>query len=517
MKIKTYKNLIYLTFVILISVFCNQYYGYIGILPIDSFLIFNSGFDFLNGYLPFKDYWTIKEPFIDFLQAIFFKIFGVSWFSYVFHASVFNCIISVSTYLTLRYFSLNQEVSFFYSLCVAILTYPTAGTPFSDHHALILCIVSLYTFFIALRSNNKFLWLILPFLLGLSFLSKQAPTIYITLIITFVSLIYFIVLKKKENFIYAVIGLLFFLILLLFCLFLGNIKFQDFLIQYLLFPQSLGTSRLDWVFPLEFKRIVLRFKLHYISVSIIFYILFKDIFLRKIKIVLSEKLIFISILLSCVLFIVHQLMTINAIFIYCLIPIFSGLSHTFSSIYLKNKFINFFLIFFTLISTCYYFITYVHERTFMDLKDINIKDSINAEIIDKRLSGIKWITVFYPENPSEEVENIKFAVDNYKKDPEKKMLITDYQFISVFENQYDYSVTRFWYDFHGYPSIDNKYFSYWKKFVTKKLKENEIQTAYVFGPLHGDEKPIENLFKDCLKKEVLSETFYKINLSDCFK
>ena len=46
MKIKTYKNLIYLTFVILISVFCNQYYCYIGILPIDSFLIFNSGFDF---------------------------------------------------------------------------------------------------------------------------------------------------------------------------------------------------------------------------------------------------------------------------------------------------------------------------------------------------------------------------------------------------------------------------------------------------------------------------------------
>ena len=32
----------------------------------------------------FKDYWTIKEPFIDLIQAIFFKLFGVSWFSYVF-------------------------------------------------------------------------------------------------------------------------------------------------------------------------------------------------------------------------------------------------------------------------------------------------------------------------------------------------------------------------------------------------------------------------------------------------
>ena len=32
------------------------------------------------------------------------------------------------------------------------------------------------------------------------------------------------------------------------------------------------------------------------------------------------------------------------------------------------------------------------------------------------------------------------------------MIITDYQFISVFLNQYDHSVTRFWYDFHGYPT-----------------------------------------------------------------
>ena len=86
-------------FLIIFSVSFNQYYGYIGILPIDSFLVFNSGYDFMNGFYPFKDYWTIKEPFIDFLQAIFFKLFGVSWFSYVFHASVFNCIISVLTFL----------------------------------------------------------------------------------------------------------------------------------------------------------------------------------------------------------------------------------------------------------------------------------------------------------------------------------------------------------------------------------------------------------------------------------
>ena len=33
------------------SISFNQYYGYLGILPIDSFLVFNSGYDFLNGKL----------------------------------------------------------------------------------------------------------------------------------------------------------------------------------------------------------------------------------------------------------------------------------------------------------------------------------------------------------------------------------------------------------------------------------------------------------------------------------
>ena len=152
MKIKN-KNLLSKSLLIFLIIFFNnfnQYYGYIGILPIDSFLIFNSGYDVMNGYYPFKDYWTIKEPFIDLIQAIFFKLFGVSWFSYVFHASIFNCIITVFTFFLLKTLNLNNKFKFFYSICVAILTYPTAGTPFSDHHTLILCLLSLYSFILAI-------------------------------------------------------------------------------------------------------------------------------------------------------------------------------------------------------------------------------------------------------------------------------------------------------------------------------------------------------------------------------
>ena len=71
------KEIIYIFILFLFSVSVNQYYGNLGLCPIDSFWFFNSGYDALNGYYPFKDYWTIAGPFITFVQAILFKIFGI--------------------------------------------------------------------------------------------------------------------------------------------------------------------------------------------------------------------------------------------------------------------------------------------------------------------------------------------------------------------------------------------------------------------------------------------------------
>ena len=95
------KNYIYITFLFIFSILFNQYYGNQGVCPIDSFASFNAGYDVLNGKFPFKDYWTITGPFIALTQAFLFKLLGVSWFSYVFHASLVNFIFTISTFYTL--------------------------------------------------------------------------------------------------------------------------------------------------------------------------------------------------------------------------------------------------------------------------------------------------------------------------------------------------------------------------------------------------------------------------------
>ena len=145
------KKIFYFIFLLIFSFTFNQYYGYIGVFPLDSFIIFNSGYDFLNGYYPFKDYWTITGPLLDLIQAFFFKIFGISWFSYVLHASIFNCIICISTFYTLKKFELNINYCFLYSLLTASLAYPIVGTPFMDHHSAILSMVGLFAFLLALK------------------------------------------------------------------------------------------------------------------------------------------------------------------------------------------------------------------------------------------------------------------------------------------------------------------------------------------------------------------------------
>ena len=151
----------------------------------------------------------------------------------------------------------------------------------------------------------------------------------------------------------------------------------------------------------------------------------------------------------------------------------------------------------------------------MDLRNVKLENSIDGKIIHSELSNIKWITMFYPDDPAKEVSNIKLAFKILRDDKENKMIVTDYQFISVFLKQYDFSPTRFWYDFHGYPTEKNIYFDYWKEFVLKKIKKNNIKNIYVLKPLHGETKPLENIVKTCYEKQIFSETFYKLILNNC--
>jgi len=513
---KQQKKIFYFIFLLIFSILFNQYYGYIGILPLDSFLIFNSGYDFLNGYFPFKDYWTITGPLLDVVQAFFFKVFGVSWFSYVLHASVFNFIITISTFFTLSKFKLNLNFCFFYSILVSILCYPIAGTPFMDHHSSILSIIGLFVFVLALKTNLNFYWLVLPIILGMAFLSKQTPAAYVSMIVGTLTIVYFSINLNIRKILMLIFGTFLFFFTLFSLLFVGEISIISFFEQYILFPQSIGKHRLELLFPLEFKRIILRFKLIHISMLVLIFIVVKKT-IEDYKYVKKDEFLIIISLISCGwVFVIHQLMTINAKFIFFIIPILTGFSHIYFEKYFNKKYILFFLIFLCFSSTIYYHYTYNSTRKFMDLDKVNLNNAVDAKILDKKLNKLKWISILYPENPKKEISQLVEAIEIIKNDKRKKVIVTDYQFISVFMSTYDYSPNKFWHAGVGYPKKNEIYFDTYKKFFTDKLLENKIEVVYTVKPLYYDKDVLSPILKEsCLTKIKHTDILISQLITEC--
>ena len=106
------KKNFFITFLFIFSLLINQYYGNRGIFPVDSFSHFDTGFRILLGEHPFRDYWVISGPLVDYFQAIFFYFFGVNWQSYILHASLINAVLTLATFFVLRKYKIILTIFF---------------------------------------------------------------------------------------------------------------------------------------------------------------------------------------------------------------------------------------------------------------------------------------------------------------------------------------------------------------------------------------------------------------------
>ena len=332
-------NFISYSFLLFFSISINQYYGFKGTFPLDTFLYFDGGFRVLNGYFPFKDYWTVVGPTVDIFQSFFFKIFGISWFSYVFHASIFNFLLASSTFYTLNKLNLNINYCLIYSTLVSVIAYPISGTPFADHHSLIFSLIALFCFILHLKSNSNFYLFLIPIFLILGFLSKQTPAGYIILIISTVMFLYIIFNFDIKKIFFLSFGLSLILIILFFFLYINEINFDSFYKQYILFPLTIGDIRYsEFLFPLEFSRIVTRFKYIHIALLPLIFLVVKNLFENPKYFKDINFFILISLILVSWSAILHQLLTKNQKFIYFLIPILAAFSHIYYDQYQKKNF-----------------------------------------------------------------------------------------------------------------------------------------------------------------------------------
>ena len=109
------------------------------------------------------------------------------------------------------------------------------------------------------------------------------------------------------------------------------------------------------------------------------------------------------------LIITHQLMTINGLYIFFLIPVFAGFSHIYSKKLNKKYLVNFFLIL-SLISTIYYHQKYISKRDTLLLRKLDLSQSVDAGILSNKLKNLRWLTHHYPNNPETEIKNLLFLL-----------------------------------------------------------------------------------------------------------
>ncbi len=516
LKILSYKNKLPILFLFLFSIAINQYYGNRGVFPIDSFLIFDSGYNITLGNHPFKDYWIITGPLLDYIQSFYFFILGVNWFSYVLHASTINMVITLCSFYFFSRIGLKTLYAFIYSVGVAILAYPNTGTPFVDHHAVIFGTIALYSFTLAILFKKNLYWFVTPILIVLSFFSKQIPSAYLLILFLFIIGLIFFYTKNlnKKNLLYFISGFIF-SFLIIFCVFIINgIPFESFLIQYIFYPLSLGNERIIGFNP-DFQNLISQFKFIYLSSFPIILVLILLIKNKKKSVIEKEHTVsLILFFLSLLTFIYSQLLTKNQIFIFFLIPIATAVSHAYIIKYFNKKYLIYLILIIFIFSTGKYHMRFNHNKKFMELINADFSLAEEAYQLDKKLKGLKWITPSYIADPPKEIElliNTKKILQNTGKD---KIIISDYLFFSsILETKV--SSPNKWYDNLSVPKKENKFFEDYKDFFITKIKNNNIKYVYII-------KKDENIFllqfikdKKCLEQKVLNEILIEVKLNNC--
>lgn len=512
---KINNKLFYFIVILIFSLSINQYFGYFGVNPLDNFTIYNSGYLILEKQVPFNDYWVITGPLLDYLQAFFFKIFGINWSSYIFHASIFNFFFSIIIFFFFIKLGLDISLSFLFAFFSALIFYPSVSTPFVDHHSIFFSIISVLMFILAINFKNTFYWLLVPFFLILGFFSKQTPSSYFFLLICFFYFYYLLIYKDYKSFFLLALSSFLLISITFFLFYIEKIDFNLFLNQYIKFASSVGSERISAgsFLELSFSRYFLKFKLIHISYFTLLFLLFYKFIKVKKNYFFSIEFITLSVVIfSNFLLIFHQLLTLNMKIIYLIIPLNYGLSVLFLKKNIKKNNIIIFLVALCFLSTIYNFNKYVLKRYFVLANYYNANKTFKTEIIDKK-TKFNWVTTFNLDS-KQEVEAINESVNTIleleKNNNDKFVIITDYQFIfSSFKIKNNVFINKLYHEGVSYPSFENKNFNYYKYYFLTKIKKNNVKKIYIIQPTWSNEK---NFYLKFLFQDNCATSFKIVNL-----
>jgi len=160
--------------VLAFAFFYNYTCGLRNLYRADSSVFFDAGYRILHGELPFRDFYAPIVSYLFWLQALFFKIFHVSYASFVSLASVMNAAAAgLVILITMRIYP-NRWIALVSGLMTAIWFAPMQkGIPWYSSGAFFLIFVVLWL--LLRKPQSLFVTCMSGLLISLSFFTKQ-PT-----------------------------------------------------------------------------------------------------------------------------------------------------------------------------------------------------------------------------------------------------------------------------------------------------------------------------------------------------
>ena len=492
------KYFFYIIILMTFSFFINVFFGSRGVYPVDTFIHFDQGFRILKNDHPVKDYWIVHGFFVDYMQAMFFSLFGENWKAYVYHASFLNSAVCVSSFLLFKKIKKsNVNDAFIISIFITLLAYPVSGTPFLDLHSSFFSLFGIYFIIAGIILKKNYLWFVSSIFFSLGFLSKQVPAFYIIFLITVYGFYYSYSIRNIRPILnFCISGILCIFTLYLF-LIMKNISVKDFILQVILFPKSIGESRYGDR-TLNINNIFFDLKLIYIVLIPYIYLNILE-FKNKNNFASSKNFhIFIAIILFVISSMFHQIYTKNQIYIFFLIPIISiFFIYTLENYELKNKtkyLSRIVILLFCLVVTLKYSQRFNVERKFHELANTKIENAINFSKFDKKFEGLKWISPYF-NDPNQELKILNKMKNIIANTNDSSLFISEYNFFSLSLGKNLHGLSRT-YDSISYPMKNSKYFKNYQTFVINKLQKNEIKLIYIFQPKLITKKRLSHLIYD---------------------
>jgi 4-amino-4-deoxy-L-arabinose transferase-like glycosyltransferase len=179
-------DVVMLALLLMFSFYLTFKAGERGFFAFDQSIIFDGAYRILSGQIPYKDFLTSFGPVLFWFQAIFFKLLGVNYSSYIFGAAFTNVLATICSISILRLlFPSHRVLSYIAGFVTAIWFYPPSGTPAISQTAFffsLLTITVLLHASLAAKPNsagNGLLLSISGCLVFLSFMSKQNAGLFI--------------------------------------------------------------------------------------------------------------------------------------------------------------------------------------------------------------------------------------------------------------------------------------------------------------------------------------------------